>query len=251
MSSLDRAAELLADRNHILVFTGAGISTESGIPDFRGPDGLWKKMDPSEFTIRRFRSDPEFRIRLWERRFTEARPTFEPNAGHTAVTDLWKLNLVIGCATQNVDGLHQRAGLPDDAVAELHGNAFGIACADKGHLAEPDDVRKRWADGDVDPRCDQCGSLLKSTVVWFGEDLPVHTVDRARAWSDVADAVVAIGSTMSVYPAAELPLDVASRGEPFVIINQGPTDHDRLANVKVEGKAGDMLPALVARLRSH
>jgi len=155
---------------------------------------------------------------------------------------------MIGCVTQNIDGLHQAAGLPDRAVAEVHGNRHGIVCYERRHPADVEDVAARWRAGDADPRCRRCGSILKATTVLFGEGLPPHAVERSQRWADEADGVLAVGSTLSVYPAANFPLEVASRGEPFVIVNMGRTDHDRVATVKVEDRAGRVLPRLVAGL---
>jgi NAD-dependent deacetylase len=248
VDDLERAALLLADRTRILVFTGAGISTESGIPDFRGPQGLWRKVDPADFTLRHWVTDGDFRTAAWSRRFGNERDGYAPNAAHRAVVTLWETGRMVGCVTQNIDGLHQMAGLPPQAVAELHGNAQGIVCYERRHPADPDQVATRWAAGESDPRCAFCGSILKSTTVLFGEQLPVAAVSRAQQWADDADAVLVIGSTLGVYPAADYPLQVAARGEPFVIVNQGPTDHDGLATLRVDGMAGAVVPALVAAL---
>ncbi len=248
MTTVAAAAGRLSDRTRILVFTGAGISTESGIPDFRGPHGLWKRLDPNDFTLERWVTSESFRIEAWGRRFAPDRPVYRPNDGHRAIADLWRTGHMIGCITQNIDGLHQAAGLPDEGVAEVHGNASGIVCYAEGHDVDVDDVRSRWEDGETDPRCAGCGSILKSTTVLFGENLPPGAVARAQGWTDGADAVIAVGSTLSVYPAAYFPLEIAGRGDPFVIVNEGPTDHDRLATVRIEGKAGDVLPELVGAL---
>ena len=248
VSALQRAIENLTGRTRILVFTGAGISTESGIPDFRGPDGLWTRFDPSEFTLRKWVGDAGFRQRAWERRFAVDFDQFDSNDGHRAVAGLWETGLMIGCITQNIDGLHQAGGLPDNAVAEIHGNVRGLRCYEQGHPADRARVKARWESGEVDPHCDQCGSILKSTTVLFGENLPEHAVGRAQQWTDDADAVLAIGSTLSVFPAADFPLQIAARGDPFVIVNRGETDHDRIADVKVDGKAGEVVPAIVAAL---
>ena len=247
MSPVELAIACLAGCERILVFTGAGISTESGIPDFRGPHGVWKRVDPAEFTLDNWVQNPRFRVGAWERRFT-SQFAFEPNDAHRAVAAMWDGGRMIGCVTQNIDGLHQAAGLPDRAVAEVHGNRHGIVCYERRHPADVEDVAARWRAGDADPRCRRCGSILKATTVLFGEGLPPHAVERSQRWADEADGVLAVGSTLSVYPAANFPLEVASRGEPFVIVNMGRTDHDRVATVKVEDRAGRVLPRLVAGL---
>jgi NAD-dependent protein deacetylase/lipoamidase len=242
------AARLLLDAKRILVFTGAGISTESGLPDFRGTDGIWTKLSPEDFQLDRYLNDPKTRIRAWQKRFPKMFGNALPNPAHFAVTDLWKAGRLVGCVTQNIDGLHQAAGLPKDAVAELHGNSDGIACVDCGAPHDPAVVEERWAGGDLDPRCDVCGGILKSTIVFFGEVLPEQELRQAEEWAAEADAVVAIGSSLSVYPAAFIPLEIAARGSAFVIINNAPTDLDNVASIRLEGMAGAVFPQLVGAI---
>lgn len=247
MDQIAEAARALADRTRILVFTGAGISTESGIPDFRGPNGVWKTIDPKNFTLRHYVSDVEFRRARWRRWFGEEMPDHQPNAAHRAVADLWATGRMVGCVTQNIDGLHIAGGLPPEALAEVHGNTRGIECLERGHRHEVDTVRTRWLEGDLDPHC-RCGSILKSTVVLFGEQLPGEATSRASEFSRGADAAIAVGSTISVFPAAEYLLAVADRRHPLIILNVGPTDADSLATVRLEGMAGYLLPRLVEAL---
>jgi NAD-dependent deacetylase len=247
-TSIAAAVSALDGCRKILVFTGAGVSTESGIPDFRGPNGLWRSVEPEDFTLSKYRSASELRIRSWVRRFDPARPAFEPNPAHTAIASLWQTGRMIGCVTQNIDGLHQAGGLPDEAVAELHGNTRGIRCLDCGAEPFPPKIERRWANGEPDPVCRACGGILKSTVVYFGEPLPVGAVARAATWAEAADAVIAVGSTLSVFPAADVPLQVARRARPYLIVNDGPTEHDRFADLRVEGRAGEVLPDLVQGL---
>jgi NAD-dependent deacetylase len=239
------AARLLLDAKKILIFTGAGISTESGLPDFRGTDGIWTKMSPEDFQLDRYVIDPRTRIRAWQMRFPKMFGNAMPNPAHYAVTDLWNDGRLLGCVTQNIDGLHQAAGLPQEAIAELHGNSDGIACLQCGAAHDPDEVEERWSNGELDPRCIRCGGILKSTIVFFGEVLPQQELQKASNWADEADAVVAIGSSLSVYPAAYIPLEVASRGDAFVIINNSPTDLDSVASLRLDGMAGTVFPKLV------
>jgi NAD-dependent deacetylase len=244
-----QAVTTLSKADRILVFSGAGISTESGIPDFRGPDGLWTKMDPDDFTIHRYLADPEIRRRGWRLHqrgeLWGARSRVKPNPAHHAVVSLWKMGRLAGCVTQNVDGLHQLAGLPDQAVAELHGNVRKARCLTCHRTWPIEEILRRVDHGEDDPSCHHCGGVLKSATVLFGELLPEGEVEKAWRMAEDADAALVVGSTLSVYPAADLPLSVASRGRPMVIINLGPTEHDRLATVKLEGKAGESLPRLV------
>lgn len=243
-----RAARLLAAASRILVFTGAGASTESGIPDFRGPDGIWTKVDPDEFTIHRYLASSETRRRSWAMWSRSPLRTARPNPSHAAVALLARTGRLEGCVTQNIDGLHQRAGLAGELCVEMHGNVREAACLSCG---------SRWPSGEVfgwvesgveDPHCPHCGGILKLTVVSFGEMLPMAAMQRARLMADNADAVLAVGTTLSVWPAAEIPLSAARRGVPFVIVNLGPTEFDRAAHLKIEHPAGEIMSRLVDML---
>lgn len=245
---LAAAAELLAGRSKILVFTGAGISTESGIPDFRGPNGVWTKVDPAEFTYDRYVSRQETRIQSWQMRFTSGVFEAVPNDGHHAVRHLSESRLMIGCVTQNIDGLHALSGLPTSALVEVHGSAHGVRCLSCDDNPELADVKRRWESGESDPACERCGGILKSTVISFGEAMPQRELTRAYDWAERADAVIAVGSTLSVYPAADIPATAARRGQPYLIVNRGVTEHDRAADLKIEGDAGAVLGKLVGRL---
>ena len=248
MKGLAAAAELLRPCRHILVFTGAGISTESGIPDFRGPQGVWATVDPDEFTIDRYLRYPETRRRSWRMRMNSGALDAAPNAAHRAVADLWAAGKMLGCVTQNIDGLHQKAGLPEEAVVELHGNTHTTVCLGCGDRQPTVAVIRRVDAGEDDPSCLLCGAILKTAVVYFGEMLPEGAVEEAFDLADRADAVLSVGSTLTVFPAAYVPLKVARRGCPFVILNVGPTDFDHLASVRLESPAGTALPALVTAL---
>lgn len=252
----DDAVRILSDSSRILAFTGAGISTESGIPDFRGPDGIWTKVDPADFTITRYLANPDLRRRGWrmhvEGRLWGARAQIEPNPGHLALVDLWKAGRLAGCVTQNIDGLHLKAGLPPEALAELHGNVRQVRCLDCERRWPTEEILQRVEAGEEEPRCNFCGGIVKTTTVMFGEQLPGAVVERAWEMASQADAVLAVGSTLGVWPAAEIPFAAAQQGHPLVILNRGPTEMDHLASVRIEGAAGSVLPALVEEiLRNH
>lgn len=251
MSDLAAAVSAFSSATRILVYTGAGISTESGIPDFRGPNGLWKTLDPDRFRYDRYLADPEIRRQAWRTHrdgsgLASARDVY-PNDGHYAVTALWGLGRLAGCVTQNVDGLHQAAGLPGDLVAELHGSMRTCHCVGCDRTWPTEDVLA-WPDAGDDPHCPGCGALVKTTTVMFGEYLPAAEVRKAYELASAADAVLAVGTTLAVYPAAEVPLSVVARGAPLVIVNVGPTEADLLATVKIDAPAGETLTALVSAL---
>lgn len=249
--SARRAVEILGRAGRILVFTGADISTESGIPDFRGPDGLWSRVDPDDFTIDRYLADPGVRLRTWQAYLEGGLGGIRiarPNAAHRAVVDLWRSDRWAGCITQNIDGLHQSAGLPDDQLAELHGNLRRVRCLECGASWDIEEVLGWVSAGLLDPHCPHCGGLIKTTSVLFGEFLPAVAVHRALQMADAADAVLAVGTTLSVYPAADLTVRVVRAGGPMVIVNLGPTDQDHLASAAVDAKAGEILPELIAAI---
>lgn len=252
IDQLDRAVEVLGSARQILVFTGAGISTESGIPDFRGPDGIWSRVDPDDFTISRYLSSREIRVRNWEmhRRgeLWGARSQIRPNPAHHAVTALWNSGRCSGVITQNIDGLHLEAGLPPSALSELHGNVRRSHCL-RCEASWPTETVLGWVDeGNEDPHCPDCSGLVKTDTVMFGELLPQREISKAEWFSSSADAVVVIGSTLSVFPAAEFAIRVRKMGGPMVVINLGPTDQDHLASVRIDHPAGTAVPELVATL---
>ena len=248
MDQIDTAAQALAGCTRILVFTGAGISTESGIPDFRGPGGVWSRVDPEEFTLDRYLANPATRKRGWAMSAESGVLDASPNSAHRAIVDLWEAGLMISCVTQNIDGLHQAAGLPDDAVVELHGNAHQTVCVSCGATQPTTVVLERITAGEDDPACADCGGILKADVVFFGETMPRGEMLRAAIAAGEADAVLAVGSTLSVFPAASFPLEIAEAGHPFVIVNRGPTEMDDMATARIDGAAGEVLPDLVERL---
>lgn len=248
MEGVAAAADVLRRAERILAYTGAGCSTESGIPDFRGPDGLWTKVDPDDFTIHRYRASRDLRVRSWrmhqEGALWGARSDIAPNQAHLALADLWRRGRLSGIVTQNVDGLHQVAGVPTHGVAELHGNVRQAHCLGCDSRRPTEEVLLRVDAGEDDPDCPHCGGMMKTTTVMFGELLPSEEFEKARLMAAGADAVLVVGSTMAVYPAVDIPLSAVAAGAPMVIVNLGPTDHDRLAVVKVEAPAGASVRAI-------
>ena len=238
-------AELIRDRQPCVVLTGAGISTESGIPDFRSPTGVWAQYDPMEYaTISAFRRDP---VKVWEfyaLRF-EVLVRAEPNAGHRALAELERRGLVRAVVTQNIDGLHQRAGSQD--VIEVHGSIRTASCLACGERAPLEDVVAALETAPAPP-CRNCGEILKPDVVMFGELLPEEAMERASALAREAGVLLVVGSTLEVYPVAALPEDTLAAGGELAIVNRGRTPYDGRAAVSIDGSAGETLIEVVDAL---
>ncbi|HEX6220835.1 MAG TPA: Sir2 family NAD-dependent protein deacetylase [Acidimicrobiia bacterium] len=251
---IDEAAQVLAPAEQILVFSGAGLSTESGIPDFRGPNGLWTKVDPDDFTIDRYVSNRDLRVQGWrmhlEGELWGARSTVRPNTGHLAIVRLYDEGRLAGVVTQNVDGLHFKSGLEDDLVAELHGNVRHSHCMTCEARWQTETVLEWVEAGQDDPKCPQCSGMVKTDTIMFGEMLPEQEVRQASLFLAMADAVLVVGSTVSVWPAADVVMRAAAQQKPIVIINKGATEADHLAAVKIDAGIGEVLPDLVARILS-
>jgi NAD-dependent deacetylase len=240
--------EVLRPARRILVFTGAGISTGSGIPDFRGPGGVWTRRQPVYF--QEFLADPDKRVEYWEYK-AEGHAQFQaarPNAAHRAIVELERLGRVQAVVTQNIDGLHQAAGSSEARVVELHGTNRWVECVDCGKLSHPDPAVAAFLAARRVPTCDGCGGWLKFATISFGQSLKPEVVERAFAEAAACDLVLALGSTLSVHPAASVPLRAQARGVPYVIINRGPTDQDELATLRLEGDVVELLPPAVAAL---
>jgi NAD-dependent deacetylase len=234
---------LLRERQPCVVLTGAGISTESGIPDFRSPTGIWAEYDPMEYaTIDAFRRDP---VKVWEfyaLRF-EVLTRAEPNAGHLALAELERRGLVQAVVTQNIDGLHTRAGSRD--VIEVHGSIRTAVCLECGERVPLDDVVAALRDHPAPP-CPRCGEILKPDVVMFGELLPAGAMERATELAQRAALLLVVGSSLEVYPVAGLPEETVGAGGALAIVNRGPTPFDHLAEVKVDAGAGEALSILAS-----
>jgi NAD-dependent deacetylase len=248
MDGLAEAARLLAPARRIVVFTGAGVSTDSGIPDFRSPGGLWTRYDPRQLGYRRYLADPATRQLAWRLRRELHHLGARPNAAHLACVRLAELGRLAGVVTQNVDGLHLDAGLSPELLCEVHGTSrvvVCLACGERGPMAA---AVARVEAGEADPACRACGGILKAATVSFGQGIPAEVWARAEAMTDACDAFVAVGSSLVVHPAAELPLRAGRRGVPLVIVNREPTPLDQAADAVCHGEAGTLLPALVGTL---
>ncbi len=249
---IDELVELIVESQRVVVFTGAGISTESGIPDFRGTDGLWTKYDPGDFTYQKFISDPEARQRLWKMRETLgfSWDDFQPNPAHYAVAELEQLGKLDCIITQNVDGLHQKAGNSEDRVIQLHGNMQWVKCLTCGDRHRFEEVEKWVENGAEDPQCVQCGGILKPEAIFFGEAMPVGETMEAEKRSRACDLCIVIGSSLVVYPAALMPQFALNSGAKVAIINEGETELDNAAHIRISGKAGEIMPEVLQRVKS-
>jgi NAD-dependent deacetylase len=241
-----RLRELIDASDRVVPFTGAGISTESGIPDFRSPGGLWTKTQPIPFD--QFLASREMRDEAWRRRFAmedyfgKAKPT----RGHLALAALYRIGKAPGVITQNIDNLHQAAGVPQQHVVELHGNTTFATCLDCMRRYELSDVRQKFeAAGGIAPNCD-CGGYIKTATISFGQAMPEDAMLRAQEWSKDCDLFIAIGSSLVVWPAAGFPLQAKKSGARLVIINRDATEFDEIADLVIRHDIGDALVSLIA-----
>ena len=239
--------QLLGHASRILVFTGAGISTGSGIRDFRGPNGVWKERQPVYFDD--FMNSKIARAEYWDQK-CQAWPSFrdaEPNAVHTSIADLERAGKVSMVVTQNIDGLHTRGGTSSGRLVELNGTNTAIECVNCHTRTDPEPHVQRFLETRTPPVCD-CGGYLKPATISFGQNLNPDELERTATAVQETDLVVALGSTLSVYPAASFPLAAAERGVPYVVINRGATDHDSHAAVtlRLEGDVVELFPPAVA-----
>ncbi len=245
-SLADRVADLVINAKRIVVFTGAGVSTESGIPDFRSPGGIWDRFDPDDFTYQKFIRDPEARRKQWQMLREGLLTTgAEPNPAHYAIAELDRLSKLDCVITQNVDNLHQKAGVADDKVFELHGNMQWAVCLSCGKRYPFEQIKARLDVGEEVPDCQVCHGILKPSAVFFGESLPEKVLREATFRSHNCDLFIVIGSTLVVYPAAYMPIYAVNSGAKLVIINLSSTPMDQQAIVLIRGKAGETMSKVV------
>ncbi len=246
----DRVASLIIGAKKIVVFTGAGISTESGIPDFRSPGGIWSRFDPDDFTYQKFVADPEARRKQWQMLGEGHLTTLaEPNLAHYAIAELHQLGRLDCVITQNVDNLHQKAGVPAEMVFELHGNMQQAVCLSCGRQYPFEQIKVRLDKGEEIPDCEDCHGLLKPNAVFFGEALPQDVLEEASRRSLNSDLFIVIGSTLIVYPAAYMPIYAHQAGAKLVIINLSSTPMDGEASVLIRARAGEAMSKIVDKVK--
>ena len=246
MSKVDELRDLIAAAERVVIFTGAGISTESGIPDFRSPGGIWTRYKPIMFDD--FMSSREMRRETWRRKIeTDKTMTVaEPNRGHAAVASLVTRGKCTAVITQNIDGLHQTSGVPDEQVIELHGNSTYAKCLDCGTRMEIKPILEDFARDETLPECPSCGSeYVKTATISFGQAMPEAEMRRAEIATNNCDLMIAIGSSLQVYPAAGFPIMAKKVGAKMAILNREPTDLDAYADLVVNDEIGPTLGAAV------
>ena len=247
-SEIEHAAQLIREARDVVALTGAGISTESGIPDFRGPQGVWTKDPAAEkrATLQHFVANRDARVQSWQNRLTSPLGMAEPNAGHAALTELHfkgKLGLLV---TQNIDGLHQAAGFPGSAIVEIHGTVHEFQCLECPDRGPIEKVLERVRAGDADPHCRSCGGILKSATISFGQSLVARDLARSQVAAERCDLVLAIGTSLGVYPAANMVPIALQAGAKLVIMNAQETPFDEYASVILRGQLGKVLPEVAA-----
>jgi NAD-dependent deacetylase len=244
----DRLANLLKKAIRVVVFTGAGISTESGIPDFRSPGGIWTRMAPIDFSD--FLRSAEMRKEAWRRRFAmeETFATVRPNDGHNAVADLVRRGLVSHVITQNIDNLHQDSGIPEERIIEIHGNTRYAKCLTCEKRMELEPIRSHFEEHGEAPDCAACGGLMKTATISFGQAMPEHEMERATEATLACDLFLVLGSSLVVYPAAGFPVIAKRNRARLAIVNREPTEQDDIADLVLHSEIGPTLREAAAQL---
>jgi NAD-dependent deacetylase len=249
---IEQVASLISGANRIVVFSGAGVSTESGIPDFRSPGGIWSRFDPEEFTIYRFLESPETRLKQWKILIESGLITnAQPNSAHLAVAELERLGKLDCVITQNIDNLHQKAGNSPGKVFELHGTMNFAKCLGCLRRYSVADLLGRLSLDKEAPLCPECDGILKPDVIFFGESLPPEALQQSIDHSRQCDLLIVIGSSLVVYPAAYMPVYAKEAGAAVVIVNLTVTDFDHEADVVVHRKAGEVLPLILQAVKRN
>jgi NAD-dependent deacetylase len=245
MDDIERLHRMIGSAKRIVAFTGAGISTESGIPDFRSPGGIWTKYQPIYFDD--FVSSEEMRREAWRRKFAtdQTMVKAEPNAGHRALAKLVEEGRMSAVITQNIDGLHQRSGVPDSKVIELHGNTTYAACLDCGQRYELEPIKRAFVGKGELPVCGKCDGLVKTATISFGQAMPEIAMARAQDETMACDLFIVLGSSLVVYPAAGFPRVAKRRGAKLVIVNREPTDQDGDADLIIHAEIGPTMSRVV------
>ncbi|NVM24648.1 MAG: NAD-dependent protein deacylase [Desulfobacterales bacterium] len=246
-SLIAKGAELIQEAEKILVFSGAGLSTESGIPDFRSPGGVWSKYDPSDFYFDKFISDEKARVKYWQMstEFYQTMKDAVPNRAHMAIKALEDTGKLIAVVTQNIDRLHHKAGNSPDKIIEIHGTAFSVSCLSCGKSYDRDDIQERIGSGVKVPSCDDCSGILKPDTISFGQAMPQDKMAQAMTHARECDLCIVLGSSLVVYPAASVPVNAVESGAKLMIINSDETPLDSTAELVVHESVSQALGDMV------
>ena len=249
--NIEKAAEWIAQSKRVVIFAGAGMSTESGIPDFRSPGGVWDRYDPEDFDFHSFLSSEASRRRYWQMatEMYDSMKDAPPNAGHLAVAELEKIGRLDCLITQNIDGLHFKAGNSPEKVLELHGTAMHVTCLSCKERYGRAEIQDRISKGEEAPLCDVCGGLLKPATISFGQSMPERETTEAYRRSEACDLFIVVGSSLVVQPAASMPVVAKRGGARLVIVNRDETACDHLADIIIHGPAGPTMAAILEKVR--
>jgi NAD-dependent deacetylase len=252
MNQIDSVSDIIIKSKKLVVFTGAGISTESGVSDFRSPGGIWDRFDPSELNFQSFMASEAGREKYWQ--FSKVLwpeiANAKPNPGHYAIAELHRLGKLDCVITQNIDNLHQKSGVPEEKVIELHGTLKWVTCLECGQRYPREEIQARLDSGIKVPRCDSCSGIMKPATVAFGQPMPERETRQAEIRAAACDLFLVAGSSLVVYPAAQMPLIAKDSGAKLVIINLTPTPHDRYADIVINEKTGPVLSQIVDQLKA-
>jgi NAD-dependent deacetylase len=250
---LIQVARWIANAERTVVFSGAGLSTESGIPDFRSPGGVWDRYDPEDFYFQNFIASETSREKYWQMatEMYESIRMAQPNQAHLAIAELEKLGKLDCVITQNIDGLHFKAGNSEERVLQLHGTAIFVSCLSCKKRYDRDGIQERIRKGEKAPRCDNCGGILKPATISFGQSMPEKETQEAYHRSSICDLFIVIGSSLVVQPAASMPLVAKRNGSRLVIINRDPTPYDGVADLVIHGHASPTMAGILKHVRQR
>jgi NAD-dependent deacetylase len=248
---IEEIARLILTSKRIVIFAGAGLSTESGIPDFRSPGGVWDRYDPEDFNFQNFLSSEASREKYWQMatEMYEPMKKAQPNLAHLAIAEMERLGKLDCVITQNIDGLHFKAGNSEDKVIQLHGTAMYVSCLTCGKRYDRDEIQERLRKGLKAPYCDDCRGPLKPATISFGQSMPEKETQEAYHRSSLSDLFVVIGSSLVVQPAASMPLVAKRNGAKLVIINRDPTSYDDMADLVIHGQAGPIMESILKEVK--
>jgi len=248
---IEQVAQWITTSKRVVVFSGAGLSTESGIPDFRSPGGVWDRYNPEDFYFQNFLASESSREKYWQMatEMYEPMKRAQPNLAHLAIAEMERLGKLDCVITQNIDGLHVKSGNSEEKVIQLHGTAMVVSCLSCGKRYDRDEVQERLKKGVKAPCCDECGGPLKPATISFGQSMPERETEEAYHRSSLSDLFIVIGSSLVVQPAASMPLVAKRNGAKLVIINRDPTPYDNMADMVIHGQAGPIMAGVLKEVK--